>query len=102
MSTTKNSHKRILIKAISWRICATLLTVGIVYAFTRKITISLGVGLVEVIAKILIYYIHEHFWDKISWGRIKHPLSDLQIRDKLKPEDMEIIRKKLRELGYLD
>ena len=54
-----------IIKAISWRCCATITTISIVYIFTRKWMLSLGIGLVEAIAKITFYYFHERLWGKI-------------------------------------
>ncbi len=97
-----DSHTRTIIKALSWRVIATLSTMTIVFLFTREIILSLGVGLVEVIAKITFYYIHERTWHKISWGKNKHPLSGLPVKRELEPKDMTIIETKLKELGYLD
>ena len=97
-----DSHTRTIVKAVSYRVLATLTTMTIVFLFTRKIILSLGVGLVEVIAKITFYYIHERTWHKISWGKNKHPLSDLPVKRELEPKDMAIVKKKLKELGYID
>ena len=97
-----DSHIRTIIKAVSWRVIATLSTMTIVFLFTREIILSLGVGLVEVIAKITFYYIHERTWHKISWGKNKHPLSGLPVKRELEPKDMAIVKNKLKELGYLD
>ncbi len=96
------THTRTIAKAISWRALATLTTMTIVFLFTRRIMLSLGVGLAEIIAKIIFYYLHERVWGKISWGRSKHPLARLAIKRELEPEDMEIIKNKLKELGYMD
>jgi uncharacterized membrane protein len=96
------AHTRTIVKAISWRVIATMTTMTIVFLFTRQIILTLGVGLAEVIAKITFYYLHERAWDRISWGKSKHPLSKLAVKRELEPEDMEIIKDKLRELGYLD
>ena len=96
------AHKRTIAKTISWRVIATLTTMIIVFLFTRKIALSLGVGFFEVIAKITFYYFHERIWHKISWGTSKHPLSGIQVKRELEPKDMEIIKNKLRDLGYID
>ncbi|MBN1224101.1 MAG: DUF2061 domain-containing protein [Candidatus Aminicenantes bacterium] len=95
-------HTRTVFKAISWRIIATLTTMAAVYLFTREPMISLGVGAVEVIAKVTFYYFHERIWNKISWGKDKHPLSVLPIKGEIRADDMEKIKAHLRELGYLD
>jgi uncharacterized membrane protein len=102
LNSDADSHTRTVAKAVSWRFIATFSTMTIVFLFTRKIMLSLGVGLVEVIAKITFYYLHERTWHKISWGKNKHPLSGLPVKRELEPKDMMIIKNKLRELGYLD
>jgi adenylylsulfate kinase len=56
---------------MSWRVLATLTTVVLVFAFTGKLALAAGIGMIEVVAKLLIYYAHERIWDKISWGRTK-------------------------------
>jgi uncharacterized membrane protein len=71
----ENQH-RSLFKTISWRCIATITTITIVYAFTRKIPLSLGIGGVEVVSKMILYYFHERIWNLITWGRIKKPVPD--------------------------
>lgn len=99
---SRETHIRTIIKAISWRMVATLTTMTIVFLFTREILLSIEVGFIEVMAKITFYYVHERTWDKVSWGKSQHPLSSIPVKRKLDPEDMEKIKSKLRELGYLD
>ncbi|MAH33572.1 hypothetical protein CL615_04245 [archaeon] len=65
----KEHHKRSIIKAISWRILATLTTMALVFIFTGKMLLSLTIGFFEVISKIIFYYIHERLWNKIKWGK---------------------------------
>lgn len=60
---------RSFIKAISWRVVATLTTIFLVFALTGSIMISGGVGLGEIILKTLIYYVHERVWNRINFGR---------------------------------
>ena len=63
------THARSVVKAISWRIVATLTTVLLVFVFTRSFVISLGVGALEFLLKILVYYLHERVWNMIQYGR---------------------------------
>lgn len=63
------NRTRSIIKAISWRIFATLTTIIIVYFFTKQLVLSLGVGFFEVISKLILYYIHERIWNRIYWGK---------------------------------
>ena len=60
---------RSIVKAISWRILATLTTVTLVYIFIGNLTIAFSVGGVEIFLKMLIYFFHERAWDKIKFGK---------------------------------
>lgn len=65
----KEKHKRTIAKTISWRIFASIITVLLVFIFTGNWGISLGIGGVEVITKLIIYYCHERIWNYINWGK---------------------------------
>ena len=65
----KEGKKRSFIKMISWRVWATITTMILVYIFTRKLTIAVTVGALEVVAKMILYYLHERVWNKIKIGR---------------------------------
>jgi len=60
---------RSLIKAISWRIIATLTTMLLVFVFTGNVAISSGVGVVELLVKTGVYFIHERIWNLSNFGR---------------------------------
>ncbi len=98
----KDAHHRSILKALSWRVIATLATMSIVFAFTREVVLSVGVGAVEVVIKLILYYFHERIWGILGIGRKEHPLSSLPVKRALEEEDMEVIKKKLKELGYID
>ncbi len=101
MTTYKESHYRTILKALSWRVIATFTTMSIVFAFTRRIVLSVGVGGVEVVTKLILYYLHERIWGLSGIGRKEHPLSSLRVKRALEEKDMEEIKKKLKELGYI-
>jgi adenylylsulfate kinase len=65
------SHKRSIVKAISWRILAALITAFTVFIFTNEATLSVGVGIADSAIKLLIYYSHERLWNRSSFGRKK-------------------------------
>ncbi|NIN01628.1 MAG: DUF2061 domain-containing protein, partial [candidate division Zixibacteria bacterium] len=65
----KESHLRSAIKAISWRFWATVTTMVLVYLFTGTVKVALAIGGLEVVLKMLIYYLHERTWDKIRLGK---------------------------------
>ena len=71
------SHARSVVKAISYRIVGTLTTFLITLLISRRITLALSVGLGDVIAKIVIFYVHERIWHKISFGKTPPPDYDI-------------------------
>ncbi len=64
----KETPIRSIAKSVTWRVLATFTTIILVYLFTGKIGLSLAVGVLEVIVKLIIYYFHERAWVKIRWG----------------------------------
>ncbi len=94
-------HKRSIVKAICWRVIATLTTMLVVFIFTRQLTLAIAVGAVEVLAKLFFYYAHERVWNFIGWGKRQHPLAGLTVTRDLEPEHLEEIRARLHDLGYL-
>ena len=101
-SSLGETKTRAAVKAASWRVIATLTTMTIVFLFTHEWMLSLGVGFFEVVAKLTFYYIHERVWQKIGWGKNKHPLANIPVTRELDPQDREKIEQQLRELGYMD
>jgi len=101
MSKTER-HYRSLLKTISWRVLATLTTITIVYIFTERIMLSLEIGFVEVVTKMIFYYFHERIWNLITLGKWSHPLSYIDLDRELDEKDREIIRNNLKDLGYID
>ncbi|MFH1861783.1 MAG: DUF2061 domain-containing protein [bacterium] len=97
-----DTKKRSWTKSLTWRIVGIVLLGLIAYSITadwKEMTIItvLFHGL-----RLILYYYHERLWERISWGKLKHPLADLPVKGKLTPEDLEVVREKLRSLGYLD
>jgi adenylylsulfate kinase len=101
MTTYKDMHHRSILKALSWRVCATVTTMVIFYVLTGRLVLALGAGAIEVVVKLLLYYLHERVWGLLGIGRKEHPLSSLPIRKALDEDDLETIKNKLRELGYI-
>ncbi len=65
----KETNIRSLAKGISWRILASLTTMGIVYALFGNLTLAAATGAFEIVAKIILYWGHEKIWQKIDWGK---------------------------------
>ncbi len=66
-----NSSLRSLYKAVTWRVFGTATTAIIVYMLTRKWSLALYAGSLELISKIAIYWVHERLWELIPVGKKK-------------------------------
>lgn len=73
-----DKHYRSFVKGVSYRIFGTLTTIVISYFATGNIGTALSIGLADVVIKVIIYYLHERAWNKISLGKVKH-VPDYQI-----------------------
>lgn len=60
------SYKRHIIKTISWRFIGTLDTVILSSIITGDIKLGMSIGGVEVITKMILYFLHERAWYKFS------------------------------------
>ena len=60
------SYKRHLLKTITWRIVGTLDTIIISFILTGSLKIGLAIGGIEIISKMILYYLHERTWYKFS------------------------------------
>ena len=70
-SNSQESHIRSILKSLSWRILATSTTVTIAYFVFGDISDALKVGGIEFFAKMIIYYLHERFWQMAPRGTIR-------------------------------
>jgi uncharacterized membrane protein len=74
-----DSHARSVAKTISWRIVATIITSGVVFAISfvmanqDKARFALLIGGLDTSIKFGIYFLHERIWNKIDYGRAVRP-----------------------------
>ena len=69
-----DTHKRTIMKSITWRIIATTTTILSVYILTKNWSISLTSGLFANALKAVFYYIHERAWNKTNFGVVSIPI----------------------------
>lgn len=60
------SYKETLIKTLIWRTIATIITVLTGWAVTGNYKFGLAIGGIEVIIKMVSYFLFERLWDKVS------------------------------------
>lgn len=63
------SNSRSVAKAVSWRITGTIDTFIISWLITGEILLAGSIATVEVVTKVVLYWVHERAWNRISWGR---------------------------------
>lgn len=54
-----------LLKTVSWRIIGTIDTMIISYLLTGKLDVAISIGGIEVVSKMILYYLHERAWIKL-------------------------------------
>lgn len=69
--SSRESRLRSILKAISWRALATAVTILIAYLITGELNQALRIGGIEILAKLLIYYLHERAWQLVPWGTVR-------------------------------
>ncbi len=65
------SRKRSLVKAISWRVIATAVTMLVSYIWLEEWATSIALALAANGIKAGLYYAHERGWNRIDFGRKK-------------------------------
>jgi uncharacterized membrane protein len=73
----KDSNTKSLLKSISWRIVGTIDTIVISYIITGQLVMAVSIGSVEVVTKILLYYVHERVWENVAKEKINEPEAEL-------------------------
>lgn len=64
-----DTHKRSIVKAVSWRITGTIDTFLISWLITGEALLASGIAGTEVMTKVALFYFHERAWSRVSWGR---------------------------------
>jgi len=67
--SSRDSRKRSIVKAICYRTIVSIIAFMIAYWATESITKSIHIIILYLAGSMIIYYIHERVWERISWGR---------------------------------
>jgi uncharacterized membrane protein len=65
----KDSNLRSLVKGISWRIFASIDTFLLSWLIFGNYIYAGSIALLEILTKVVLYYLHERLWNVISYGR---------------------------------
>ncbi|HCI04510.1 TPA: hypothetical protein DEW47_00810 [Patescibacteria group bacterium] len=61
-AAVQNRNIRPIIKTISWRIIAMIITGAVIYVYTGEIKNSGEISIVAGLILTFVYYLHERFW----------------------------------------
>ena len=67
------THLRTVMKALSWRFLATLITFSVAWIITKELTFAAEIGIADTVIKLGVYYFHERAWIGINFGKKKAP-----------------------------
>ena len=67
----RESRLRSMLKGLSWRLLATLVTGLIAYFLSKDVWLALTIALIEFPLKFLIYYLHERAWVQVPLGTVR-------------------------------
>jgi|TARA_B110000858_G_scaffold195401_1_gene251716 uncharacterized membrane protein len=62
------NKKRHILKALTWRLIASITTFLIGWIATGDIRAGLSIGVFDFSIKLVLYYIHERVWYKSKYG----------------------------------
>jgi uncharacterized membrane protein len=60
------SYKRHIAKTISWRVIGTIDTIVLSGVITGSWEMGLAIGGIEVVTKMVLYFLHERLWYRFS------------------------------------
>jgi len=69
----KESYARTTTKTATWRTIASLDTMVLAWFFTGSIATAISIGGLEIITKLILYFIHERVWSNIAFGIVQRP-----------------------------
>lgn len=64
------NRKHSMVKALTWRVIATLITAIVAFLITGRFEVAVSIGALDAVIKIIAFYYHERFWNGVKWGRV--------------------------------
>lgn len=96
-----DTKKRSWIKSVTWRIVGVVILGAITYLVTWDWGKTTGITAIFHGVRLVLYYWHERLWERIDWGKVRHPLSHLPMREGLTADDVREIAKLLEEKAFV-
>ena len=68
-----DTNLRSIIKALSWRLTGTIDTFIVSFFVTGELLIAGSIASIEILTKIVLFWVHERVWNNVKWGRFTKP-----------------------------
>ena len=62
----RRSHKRHVMKSITWRLISIVVTFFLAWWITGDVKIGAAIGGADATVKMFLYYMHERFWHRLK------------------------------------
>ncbi len=92
----KETLRRTSTKTATWRTIASLDTMVLAWFFTGNIATAVSIGSLEIVTKLILYFIHERIWARFQFGIVHQPAvpppaglptaDDMQVRQDVAPD----------------
>ena len=67
------SFARSLVKSLSWRVVAVIITTTVAWVITGEKVFAVAIGVADTFIKLFAYFAHERIWNRIQFGKAKPP-----------------------------
>jgi len=79
-----------------------IVILGIIsYLITSDWKMMTGITVLFHSIRVILYYWHERLWERITWGKLNHPLERFAVKENLTREDYEAIRRFLEDQQFI-
>jgi uncharacterized membrane protein len=72
MECVSDSHARSIIKAVTWKLTAVIITLVVGYWISGNWKMSAEITGIAAVIGLVAYYFHERIWNRIGWGRVSN------------------------------
>tara|TARA_Y100000310_G_C20680605_1_gene815719 strand:+ start:79 stop:513 length:435 start_codon:yes stop_codon:yes gene_type:complete len=56
-------------KTVTWKLSATIITVLVIFIYSKDWSFALNAGILINLVKAVLYYLHERIWNTYLWGK---------------------------------
>jgi uncharacterized membrane protein len=65
----KETKERSVTKAVTFRVLIICADLAVIYLLTKRIDTTIALTILTNLVSTFFYFLHERFWNNITWGR---------------------------------